>query len=85
MTEGKLGEERKVIKTEEINPLKTAFVVPNPTNLDQHTAEKVDPLWWKLNSAEKYSLLQSSKALDFCGEMLYWCSRVATANLGSGI
>jgi hypothetical protein len=84
VTEGKLGEERKVIKSEEINPLKTAFVVPNPTNLDQHTAEKVDPLWWKLNSAEPYSLLQSPKHWTFVVKC-YIGARAATSNLAPGM
>jgi hypothetical protein len=55
-TEDGLGHKRV-----SVNPFTTAFVTRNP--VAEKKVAVADPLWWKLNQYEKYSLLESKKPL----------------------
>jgi len=50
-----------VVQQEKINPFQTAFVTPNPTLPPGQQGPRVDPLWWKLNEGNEYSLLECQK------------------------
>ena len=43
-----------------VNPFQNAFVSRNPS-LPVQSSAKVDPLWWKLNQEEQYSLLENPR------------------------
>lgn len=56
------GEDGIFLQEIRINPFTTAFVVRNPTIVQEQQAEnKADPLMKKLNADETYSLLQCKK------------------------
>lgn len=55
-----IGEDGKRKETR-ISPFQMAFVTRNPTVSQGQAASKVDPLWWKLNAGNEYSLLECKK------------------------